>query len=102
MITIKKLMKVIIMTILPILLYELGALGFWLINLGMISLEKVHDVAWSQDLAMFIPLLCIVIFVYHTYIEFIEEEEGYINVHRYQGPTHERYKDSVDSDADNP
>lgn len=90
------------MTMLPILIYEIGAVGFWFMNLGLLSFKTIHRVAWAQDLAWIMPLFSVALFVYYTYKELIEEEEARVDVPRYERPAHERYTRSVDPDGDRP
>src|SRR5437899_1092930 len=67
MLTIKKLARLVFMSILPILLYEVAALTFWSYMIGTASLKHVHEIAWSQDLVIFLPVICIAMFGYHLY-----------------------------------
>lgn len=90
------------MTLLPALTYEIGAIGFWAFTLGTAGWNKVHQVAWSQDLVMVIVFMSFIMFVYYTYKELIEEEEARVDVPRYERPAHERYVRVQDPDGDRP
>lgn len=83
--------RMVLLTILPILLYEAGALGFWCFTLFTEPLNAIHEVAWSADLAFFIPLFCFGIFLYQIYIWNKDEEPRKINVKRYERPKYEKY-----------
>jgi hypothetical protein len=80
-----------LISILPILLYEAGAIGFYVFTLGTINFERLHQVAWAQDLAMAIPFFCFIILVYQIYINFVEEEECRVDIPKYERPPYEKY-----------
>jgi hypothetical protein len=80
-----------LMSILPILLYEVGVLTFWMWMMGTAPFKRVHMVAWSQDLALLLPLFCIAVFCYQVYYLFIHEEESKIDVPKYERPKYEKY-----------
>ena len=63
------------MTLLPLLIYEVGILGFYLWMGGNVSINLVHKIAWAQDLALFLlPPISIILFVWHCYNLFIYED----------------------------
>jgi membrane protein implicated in regulation of membrane protease activity len=94
MITVKKIFKLILLSVLPLIIYEVGAVGFYIFMLGSASLRQVHKIAWSQDLVILLPVLCCAIFFYYMWVYFMREEQSVINVPRYERPKHERYMES--------
>lgn len=93
MITIKKVLKLILFSVLPLIMYEIGAVGFYCVMLGTVSWNHVHKIAWSQDLAILLPLLCGAIFLYYLWKLFMYEEPSRINIPRYERPKHEKYSE---------
>lgn len=99
MITVKKIFKLILLSVLPLIIYEAGAVGFYIFMLGSASLRQVHKIAWSQDLVIFLPVLCCAIFFYYMWVYFMREEEPIIKVPPYERPKHEKYVNSYDNNS---
>ena len=87
-----------IMSIIPIFLYELGVTVVYVFIEGGISFKYVHKVAWSQDLAALVWFLTGFLFLYHFYKLFCYEDVSKIDVPRYERPKHEKYTGSKDTD----
>lgn len=98
MITIKKILVLIFISLIPAFLYEVAAITFYCFTLGTAPWGRVHKVAWTQDLVILLPCLCLAILFYGLYYEFLREEEPTIKIPRYERPKHERYSTSPDPD----
>lgn len=88
MLTIKKIWRALLISMIPPLLYEVGVITFYCYMIGTTGWIHIHEVAWSQDLAMAIPFISFIMFIYQMVDK---EEESRIDVPRYERPKYEKY-----------
>lgn len=101
MLTLQKLARLGLITILPLLLYEVGILTFWSFMIGTAPFMHVHEVAWAQDLVLLFPIFCAALFVYYGYYMFLYKEEPKIDVPKYERPRYEKYMYRPEDDRPN-